>query len=124
MSVADLTERTTAEGQRLRLEHWPIGRLLPSLRNARTHSEAQLAETAVTIAGDIWCLGAHRVACGDSTDADTVKALLGDVVPVLMVTDPPYGVAYDPEWRHEQVLAHRQRSTTTSARIGLPRGHC
>src|SRR5947209_12952435 len=59
-----------------------------------------VAETAVTIAGDIWCLGPHRVACGDSTDAGTVKALLGAVVPALMVTDPPYGVAYDPEWRH------------------------
>jgi len=59
-----------------------------------------VAETAVTIAGDIWCLGPHRVACGDSTDAVTVKALLGAVVPALMVTDPPYGVAYEPEWRH------------------------
>jgi DNA modification methylase len=59
----------------------------------------EVAETAVTLAGDIWCLGAHRVICGDSTDADTVKALLGDVAPNLMVTDPPYGVEYDPEWR-------------------------
>ena len=59
-----------------------------------------VAETAVTLAGDIWCLGPHRVACGDSTDAGTVRALLGDVIPTLMVTDPPYGVAYDPEWRH------------------------
>jgi DNA modification methylase len=29
-----------------------------------------------------------------------LKALLGDVAPGLMVTDPPYGVEYDPEWRH------------------------
>src|SRR5947199_2496952 len=42
-----------------------------------------VAETAVTIAGDIWCLGAHRLACGDSTDAGTVKALLGGVTPAL-----------------------------------------
>jgi DNA modification methylase len=60
----------------------------------------EVAETAVSVAGDIWCLGAHRVACGDSTDAETVKALLGGVIPTLMVTDPPYGVQYDPEWRH------------------------
>jgi hypothetical protein len=42
-----------------------------------------VAKTAVTIAGDIWCLGQHRVACGDSTDAETVKALLGGVAPAL-----------------------------------------
>src|SRR5438477_5783204 len=36
-----------------------------------------IAETAVTVAGDIWCLGPHRVACGDSTDAGTVQALPG-----------------------------------------------
>jgi ParB-like chromosome segregation protein Spo0J len=29
----------------------------------------EAAETAVTVAGDVWCLGAHRVICGDSTDA-------------------------------------------------------
>ena len=59
-----------------------------------------VAEVAVTRTGDIWCLGPHRIICGDSTDAETVRALLGDVVPTLMVTDPPYGVEYDPEWRH------------------------
>jgi hypothetical protein len=30
----------------------------------------------------------------------TVKTLLGSSVPLLMVTDPPYGVDYDPTWRH------------------------
>jgi hypothetical protein len=59
-----------------------------------------LAETAVTAIGDIWCLGPHRLACGDSTDADTVRALFDGLSPHLMVTDPPYGVEYDPSWRH------------------------
>src|SRR5436305_3011194 len=209
MSTADGAELAVLESERLRLEFWPIERLLPSPRNARTHSEAQVAEIAgsirtfgftnpilvgadgdviaghgrlaaarllglvevpviplrglshlqrrqlmladnrialnagwdaemlslelqelsvmgadlaalgftaqelaaalnpggegltdenevpavaeiaVTLAGDIWCLGPHRVACGDSTDASAVKALLGDVIPMLMVTDPP-----------------------------------
>jgi ParB-like chromosome segregation protein Spo0J len=34
---------------RWRLEHWPIERLVPSPRNARTHSEAQVAEIAGSI---------------------------------------------------------------------------
>lgn len=52
--------------------------------------------------GDIWQLGNHRIICGDSTDADTVARLLGSVKPHLMVTDPPYGVEYDANWRNEK----------------------
>ena len=37
----------------------------------------EVGETAVIGAGDIWCLGAHRVVCGDSTDAAAVAAVLG-----------------------------------------------
>jgi DNA modification methylase len=51
--------------------------------------------------GDVWLLGRHRLVCGDSTDADTVAKALGGVKPHLMVTDPPYGVKYDPKWRAE-----------------------
>ena len=46
--------------------------------------------------GDVWLLGRHRLACGDSTDPVVVQAALGGVKPHLMVTDPPYGVDYDP----------------------------
>jgi DNA modification methylase len=59
----------------------------------------EVSETTVSRIGDIWCLGPHRVACGNCTDRAAVGALLGPVVPPLMVTDPPYGVEYDPEWR-------------------------
>jgi DNA modification methylase len=41
----------------------------------------------------------HRIACGSSTDPATVERALAGVKPHLMVTDPPYGVNYDPEWR-------------------------
>jgi len=70
-----------------------------------------LAEIAVSKAGDIWQLGPHRVACGDSRDAGLVRSLLAGAVPQLMVTDPPYGVEYDPEWRH-------RRGVNKSARKG------
>ena len=51
--------------------------------------------------GDLWLIGDHRLLCGDSTKAVDVGRLLGNAKPVLMVTDPPYGVEYDPAWRAE-----------------------
>lgn len=53
----------------------------------------------VSVLGDVWQLGRHRIACGSSTDAGTVTAVLAGVKPHLMVTDPPYGVEYDANWR-------------------------
>lgn len=44
--------------------------------------------------GDIWQLGRHRLMCGDSTDPTDVAALMGGDKLDLMVTDPPYNVAY------------------------------
>jgi hypothetical protein len=61
----------------------------------------ELPVTPVSVAGDLWQLGPHRLICGDSTSADVVGRLLGDVRPLLMVTDPPYGVDYDPSWRNQ-----------------------
>ncbi len=55
----------------------------------------------VTVEGDVWVLGNHRIICGDSTSAEVVAKVLGPVKPHLMVTDPPYGVEYDPAWRGE-----------------------
>ena len=49
--------------------------------------------------GDLWHLGKHRLLVGDSTDKAAVGKLLAGTAPPLMVTDPPYGVKYDPAWR-------------------------
>ena len=55
--------------------------------------------------GDVWLLGAHRLVCGDCTNAAAVSAVLAGVAPHLMVTDPPYGVSYDPGWRGRSGLS-------------------
>jgi DNA modification methylase len=60
-------------------------------------------------AGDLWQLGNHRLLCGDATSGPDVVRLLGSVRPHLMVTDPPYGVEYDPEWRNEIGTAQTRR---------------
>jgi hypothetical protein len=57
----------------------------------------------VSALGDIWLLGAHRLVCGDSAAQETVAPALNGVRPHLMVTDPPYGVDYDANWRNERV---------------------
>jgi DNA modification methylase len=52
--------------------------------------------------GDVWLIGGvHRLICGDCTDPATVERLMQGEEPFLMVTDPPYGVNYDANWRNE-----------------------
>jgi DNA modification methylase len=53
----------------------------------------------VATPGQLWVCGRHRLLCGDATNAADVARALAGVEPHLMVTDPPYGVDYDPEWR-------------------------
>ena len=45
--------------------------------------------------GDIWQLGAHRLMCGDSTKIANVKTLMDGELADLLLTDPPYNVAYE-----------------------------
>jgi len=63
-------------------------------------------ETPITVPGDLWLLGRHRLLCGDSTVSTDVDRLLNNLKPHLMVTDPPYGVSYDANWRNEAIEAN------------------
>jgi len=69
----------------------------------------ELPEAPVTRPGDVWVLGKHRLLCGDSTVATDVEKVLGGVTPLLMCTDPPYGVEYDPSWRNAAGAAKTKR---------------
>ena len=64
--------------------------------------------------GQVWQLGRHRVMCGDSTSAEDVARLLDGAKPRLMVTDPPYGVEYDADWRNREVSG----AVGTARRVG------
>jgi DNA modification methylase len=58
-----------------------------------------LPQEPATRLGDLWLCGKHRVLCGDATASDAVARLCGDDSPAEMITDPPYGVELDSEWR-------------------------
>jgi DNA modification methylase len=81
----------------------------PAIGLADEDEIPEVEETAVTKVGDVWLLGSHRVICGDSTKQEVVRRLLEDAKPNLMVTDPPYGVNYDPEWRHRAGVNKSER---------------
>ncbi len=61
--------------------------------------EPPVPEHPATRLGDLWLMGNHRLLCGDCTQAEAVAKLLGSVKPLLMVSDPPYGIQLDSEWR-------------------------
>jgi DNA modification methylase len=64
--------------------------------------------------GDLWRLGPHRLLCGDATSATDVARLLGGAKPHLMITDPPYGVNYQPEWRNQAGVSDTMRTGTVT----------
>jgi DNA methylase/ParB-like nuclease domain len=61
----------------------------------------------ISRAGDLWMCGPHRVLCGDATDGEAVSRLLGERTPLLLVSDPPYGIELDSEWRDRAGLNKR-----------------
>jgi len=73
------------------------------LAGAEEDDAGELPEKATTRHGDLWRLGDHVVMCGDSTSAEQVTILLATFghKPAIMVTDPPYGVEYEPGKRSE-----------------------
>ena len=66
-------------------------------------------------AGDVWQCGAHRVGCGDATDAEAVAALIASGPAAMAFTDPPYNVDYG---RHGG--QQRGQRTRTIANDAMP----
>lgn len=78
---------------------------LPEDTEPQIDRAEELREQWGVESGQLWQLGDHRLLCGDSTRADHVAMLLGEDAPHLMVTDPPYGVEYDADWRNHALRA-------------------
>jgi DNA modification methylase len=53
-----------------------------------------LPDDPITVLGDVWQLGSHRLMCGDSTSIDSVEKLMDGHKADMVFTDPPYGMSY------------------------------
>jgi len=73
------------------------GLLEPEPTEGLTDEDAvpEVPAIPVTVEGDVWVLGNHRLMCGDSTSIDAVEKLMDGAKADMVFTDPPYGVDYD-----------------------------
>jgi len=55
----------------------------------------EVPDQPITVLGDVWLLGKHRLMCGDSTSIDAVDKLMNGQKADQLVTDPPYNIAYE-----------------------------
>ena len=68
----------------------------PTIEPGQSDDEAPpLPTEPITQPGQLWRLGPHRLLCGDATNPDDWKKLLGNEQAALCITDPPYGVQYN-----------------------------
>jgi DNA modification methylase len=84
--------------------------LFPDAAEPSAQKVPDLPKNAVTRLGDLWLCDTHRVLAGDATSAEAVKTLYGPESPKLLLTDPPYGVQYDPQWRERAGLGRPQQT--------------
>jgi site-specific DNA-methyltransferase (adenine-specific) len=67
----------------------------------------------VTVLGDVWILGKHRLLCGDSTSIDDLRKLCGKQDVDMWLTDPPYNVAYEGKTKDAMTIQNDSMSDGT-----------
>lgn len=107
-NVADILAHLAADGIDLALTGFPedeIDRLLNDLANNHSNGEdpdpgpGEPPTEPRSKPGDIYQLGPHRLMCASCEDPEAVTELLAGAQPRMLLTDPPYGVQLDNEWR-------------------------
>lgn len=68
----------------------------------------KLDDEPISVAGDLWILGEHRVLCGDSRSRATVDRLMNGLRADLVFTDPPYNVRIDGHVGGLGAIKHRE----------------
>lgn len=66
----------------------------PAPGNTDEDAAPEPPESAVTVQGDVWLLGDHRLLCGDSLQTEVVEKVLAGGLADMVFTDPPYNVNY------------------------------
>ena len=62
--------------------------------------------------GDVYKLGTHRLMCGDSTNVEHVLKLMGEERADMLLTDPPYNVAYEGKTKKKLTIQNDEQSDT------------
>lgn len=65
------------------------------------------------VLGDYFEIGKHRLLCGDSTKIETFKKLFGEQLADLVVTDPPYNVAYEGKTKAKLKIENDKQSDSS-----------
>jgi DNA modification methylase len=68
----------------------------------------EVSGSAVTVVGDLWQLGKHRVLCGNSLVASNYERLMESSKADLVITDPPYNVVIDGHASGNGSIRHRE----------------
>lgn len=63
--------------------------------NTDEDAAPEVQEATVSQPGDIWIMGGHRLLCGDATETSNYALLMQNGIARMIVTDPPYNVAYE-----------------------------
>ena len=73
--------------------------------------EEELPAEPISKLGDIYQLGRHRLMCGDSTNSLEVEKLMGNKKADLLITDPPYNVAYEGKGKEAITIKNDSKET-------------
>lgn len=81
------------------LKDEPIQKNEENIESTNTLSQEEQKKEPITKLGDIWLLDSHKLLCADCTKSENISFLIPvnipDLLPSLLLTDPPYGIKQD-----------------------------